>query len=192
MYFQIDGLELDAVRVKGDADKFVFKRLATLLGCELQDFSECLIKNKSIDSRRSKVQIVYSLFVKSQLDLASKKSSVKITPVSSDTVKKKYAPELHIARNVSNDSPIIIVGTGPAGIFAALSLARANFKVIILDRGKKVDERSQDQQKFLAGRILDEDSNLLIGEGGAGTFSDGKLFTRTKDPDSDFVLKTFV
>ncbi len=192
MWFLVEGIELDALRVGKDADKTLAGVLCRILALKNENIINCLIKSKSIDSRRSKPQLVYSLFVESVIDLAKCRTSLKITPVSLTEVNKKYSPELDITHNVSTKSPVIVIGTGPAGIFAALALARAKFKVIILDRGKKVDARQQDWEKFIKTRELDEESNLLIGEGGAGTFSDGKLFTRTKDEDSNFVLKTFV
>ena len=192
MWFLVEGLEIDAVRAPANPDSVIKKLLSRIIKVDEKYLKQCLIKSKSIDSRRSKPYIVYSVFVESEIDIAVGKAGLKISSVDIETVNKKYKPELNISQNVSNDSPVIIVGTGPAGIFAALGLAEAGFKVIVLDRGKKVDERNSDWQKFLQTRELDEESNLLIGEGGAGTFSDGKLFTRTKDANSDFILKTFV
>ena len=188
MWFLVEGLEADAVRIGAEPDRMIKKLLCRVLRIDETSVKQCLIKSKSIDSRRSKPQIVYSVFAESDLNLAGYRTGLKIQAASADDVKQKYDPQLCIAHNASNDSPVIIVGTGPAGIFAALALARAKFKVIVLDRGRKVDERNRDWQKFLQTRELDENSNLLIGEGGAGTFSDGKLFTRTKDINSNFIL----
>ncbi len=75
----------------------------------------------------------------------------------------------------------IIVGFGPAGMFAALTLAKAGLKPIVLERGKNADERKSDVDRFLSGGELSENSNVQFGEGGAGTFSDGKLNTGIKD-----------
>ena len=192
MFFLISGLEIKAVTAPADVDGSIRKYIEKILKLPQNSLQQCLIKSKSIDSRSTQPQINYSVFVETEIDLTKRKSFLKISAVFEDEVQKKFSPQLNIAHNVCNDSPIIVVGTGPAGIFGALALARANFKVIVLDRGRKVDEREQDWKKFLQSRELNEDSNLLIGEGGAGTFSDGKLFTRTKDPDGNFVLKTFV
>lgn len=192
MYFLIEGLEIAAVKASANIDENISRVLCKALRINEKDIVKCLIKSKSIDSRRSTPHIVYSVFAESGKDLASCRSPLKISKIEHSEIEKKYFPVLDIAENISNDAPVIIIGTGPAGIFAALTLVRAKFKVIILDRGKKVDERQRDWQNFLKTRELDEDSNLLIGEGGAGTFSDGKLFTRTRDADSNFVLKTFV
>lgn len=192
MWFIVDGAEIDAVRIKQNPDGKAVRILAEKLHIDTASLKNVLIKSKSIDSRRSTPQIVYSFFVESEIDLTSVRTMLKVTAVERSEVDKKYFPELHIVKNTSDVAPVLVVGTGPAGIFGALALARGGYKVIVIDRGKRVDERQQDWQKFLISRSLDEESNLLIGEGGAGTFSDGKLFTRTKDEDSNFVLKTFV
>ncbi len=76
----------------------------------------------------------------------------------------------------------IVVGFGPAGIFAALMLAQAGFRPIVLERGKAVRERTQDTWGLWRKKVLDPESNVQFGEGGAGTFSDGKLYSQIKDP----------
>lgn len=76
----------------------------------------------------------------------------------------------------------IVVGFGPAGIFAALILAQSGFRPIVLERGKAVRARTQDTWGFWRNGVLDEESNVQFGEGGAGTFSDGKLYSQIKDP----------
>jgi len=76
----------------------------------------------------------------------------------------------------------VIVGFGPAGIFAALVLAQMGFRPIVLERGKAVRERTKDTWGLWRQQILDPESNVQFGEGGAGTFSDGKLYSQIKDP----------
>jgi len=86
----------------------------------------------------------------------------------------------------------IIVGSGPAGMFCGLLLARHGYEPIIIERGKDVDERVRSVEEFYATHILDTESNIQFGAGGAGTFSDGKLVTRITDPRCSFVLERLV
>lgn len=81
---------------------------------------------------------------------------------------------------VDQKPPVIIVGAGPAGLFAALRLIELGFKPIIFERGKNVSDRKRDIAKIHRDHVVDPDSNYGFGEGGAGTFSDGKLYTRSK------------
>lgn len=93
-------------------------------------------------------------------------------------------------REVSGATPIIVVGAGPAGLFAALELIEKGLKPIILERGKSVSDRKVDIAAISRGEAVNEDSNYCFGEGGAGTYSDGKLYTRSKKRgDNSRILK---
>ncbi len=87
---------------------------------------------------------------------------------------------------------VVVVGLGPAGLFAAYFLAQAGYKPLVVERGREVSRRKSDVLRFWNGGPLDADSNVMFGEGGAGTFSDGKLTTRSKDPRCQVALDTLV
>ena len=106
-----------------------------------------------------------------------------------------YKEQLKAKSKITNikDRPII-VGFGPAGMFAALELIDHGIRPIIFERGKKIEERSLDVQRFIEDRELDPESNIQFGEGGAGSYSDGKLFSRRNNNTSHVnrVLQTFI
>ncbi|MEN6623232.1 MAG: FAD-dependent protein, partial [Smithella sp.] len=95
---------------------------------------------------------------------------------------KAFVPEL----------PVVVVGSGPAGLFAAYVLAARGILVVLLERGSAIESRTKDVKIFWEIGILNPESNVLFGEGGAGTFSDGKLNSRSKNPYSWWVKKTLV
>ncbi|WP_339137543.1 MAG: dehydrogenase [Candidatus Electrothrix sp. GW3-4] len=107
----------------------------------------------------------------------------------------KYREQIQETRKAaSSKANPIIVGFGPAGIFAALELIACGHKPLIFERGEKLEKRSIDVQKFIQERVLHPESNIQFGEGGAGSYSDGKLFSRRNNNKSSTnrVLKTFV
>lgn len=99
--------------------------------------------------------------------------------------------EMPTPGNERLDHPPIVVGAGPAGLLAAYQLAQSGYRPIIIERGKSVRERSREVKAFDLGADLDEENNYLFGEGGAGTFSDGKLTCRSTGVDTDRVLEIF-
>ena len=95
--------------------------------------------------------------------------------------------------NATNKKPVIVVGAGPAGLFAALQLIENGWKPIVVERGKDVKNRRRDLAAINKQHLVNPNSNYCFGEGGAGTYSDGKLYTRsTKRGDITKVLETFV
>lgn len=137
------------------------------------------IFKKSVDARKKDdIHFTYSVDVEISLDenqIVSKCKSNKVM------LTKPYHYEIPECKRVSKYRPII-VGFGPAGMLAGIILAEAGLRPIILERGKGIDERQKDVNEFWTKRRLDEESNVQFGEGGAGTFSDGKLTTGIKSP----------
>lgn len=106
-----------------------------------------------------------------------------------------YTEQIQVKRTTwTRKERPIIVGFGPAGMFAALELVDYGFKPLIFERGKKIDERSVDVQRFIQQRVLNPESNIQFGEGGAGSYSDGKLFSRRDSNTSSVnrVLQTLI
>ena len=102
-----------------------------------------------------------------------------------------FSDDINVKKATSLTRPLV-VGNGPAGMFCAYILALSGLKPIVFEQGAKVEQRIKDIELFFEKDILNEESNVCFGEGGAGTFSDGKLTTNLNDPKIKFILKTFV
>ena len=134
-----------------------------------------------------------SRVLKRSIDARSKRPLVRMrVEVSTEHAFEEQIEPL-VLPDVSNAPPVIIVGCGPAGLFAAITCIRNGRKPIILERGKDVRARRRDLAAINREHIVDPDSNYCFGEGGAGTYSDGKLYTRSdKRGDVESVLRTLV
>ncbi len=156
------------------------EEVANRLGVALPEITELRVFRRSCDARKAAAPtFIYSVDV-ALLDEA--------------TVLERHAGDRHVQPTPDmhyhfvGRAPLplttrpIVVGFGPAGIFAALVLAQSGFRPIVVERGKAVRERTQDTWGLWRKRILDPESNVQFGEGGAGTFSDGKLYSQIKDP----------
>ena len=168
----------------------VKKKAARIVGCRIEELDNFHIVKKSIDARKKPdIYISYSVrFNMKDEDRALKKKDSRIQVCD---VKEYDFPTP--GNNELNHRPVII-GMGPAGLFCGYFLAKYGYKPIILERGKDVDARTEDVTKFWKTGILNPESNVQFGEGGAGTFSDGKLNTLIKDKDgkNHKVLSVFV
>lgn len=146
------------------------------------------IYKRSIDCRKDSVHFVYTVDV--TVDGDEDKILERIN--GSRVIKcEKYSYKIPQS-NRKSTLPPVIAGFGPAGMFAALILARSGHCPIVVERGCDVDTRTADVQKFWTHRVLNEKSNIQYGEGGAGTFSDGKLTTGIKDSRCRFIFEEFV
>ncbi len=157
------------------ANKDIGAQIASIIGQPLSNFTY-EIRKKSLDARKSKVKFVYSVDVyllKGDENKVAKRCGGIIAPP-----EKEYT--FPAPKRKKGLRPIV-AGFGPGGIFAALMLARAGFCPIVLERGKRVEERKADVDAFAGGAPLNTSSNIQYGEGGAGAFSDGKLNTLVKD-----------
>ena len=147
--------------------------------------NEVLLYKKSVDARRKNdVHFCCSVLI----DIKNEQVLLKKNKNAQVFAKKEYVWQK--CDVVPTQRPII-VGFGPCGIFCAYALAKAGLKPIVIERGADVDTRTKDVNDFLNGGELKENSNVQFGEGGAGTFSDGKLNTGIKDPRCKAVLETF-
>lgn len=174
--------------------KFVVTNLLLPLGSKPEDLMVKIAKEtrltppmftfrvlkRSIDSRKGQVNFVYSAVIETSRYVSGR-----------NVLPYKEPEPVVIPKAHFKDRPII-VGFGPAGFFAGLVLARSGARPIILERGKAVEERAKDVEALKKKGILNPESNVCYGEGGAGTFSDGKLNTGVNDSRTSFVLHEFV
>lgn len=164
------------------------KEICKFLKIKTDDLLAYNVIRRSIDARK-KQQIFFSYML--DIELAEEESVLKriknnlIKSPKETYIFPKYGNKLLHQRPV-------IIGFGPSGLFAGLILAKMGLKPLIFERGDAVSSRIDSVSKFWNERILNPESNIQFGEGGAGTFSDGKLTTRVKDLRSKFILEEFV
>lgn len=142
------------------------------------------ISRRSIDARnKNDVHFVLSVDLKLKNEQAALRHGKNLSPIAPE--RPARTPEARFER------PPLVVGAGPAGLFAALTLARAGAKPLLIERGKPVERRTRDVLRLQEESVLDPESNVQFGEGGAGAFSDGKLTCGIKSPHVKTILETF-
>ena len=180
----VSNIKLDINQQPQTAIEVAIKKL----NIQKSDISQINLHKVSVDARKGAVKFVYSVAVvlnspdKEQIFVGKDK----------DVAVKKQQQIVFEKGNQELSLPPVICGFGPAGLFCALVLARMGFKPIVLEQGEDIDSRTKTVKQFEEKGLLNTKSNIQFGEGGAGTFSDGKLTTRIGDERCGFVSETLV
>lgn len=186
MTIRINNISLN---IEEDSIDSLKRRVAKKLKINVSDFKGFKITKESLDARKtSDIKFNYAV------DVECDNEEKVVSRANSNDVrleKEEYRDEFEIGKEKMKSRPVV-VGMGPAGLFAGLLLAEYGYNPLIIERGEDVDSRTATIDKFWNGREFSSKSNVQFGEGGAGTFSDGKLTTRIKDPRCGYVLKKLV
>jgi uncharacterized protein len=177
---RITELRLPIEHAPEELEAAILKRL----GISSKDLVDFIVFKRSYDARKNiALAFIYTI------DVSVKNEEAILTKFGHDQhVRPSPDTSYHFVTqaNSQSDNPLserpVVIGFGPCGIFAALVLAQMGFKPIVLERGKQVRERTQDTWGLWRKNVLNPESNVQFGEGGAGTFSDGKLYSQIKDP----------
>ncbi len=180
MSLRVNGIKID---VKNE-QKNLAKKTAAVLKINEKDIKSLEIVRRSIDARKKDIKFVYCVDVE-----VENEEKVRLGKDVLRVEKKGYKP---VESKKSFEKRPVVVGFGPAGMFCALTLAEAGAKPIVFERGEDVDKRTASVENFWKTGKLNTESNVQFGEGGAGTFSDGKLTTRIKNECCGYVLQKMV
>ncbi len=174
---RISELALPLDHSRADLEAAIRRRLGLAVG----ELTSCTIVKRSSDARQKRaIRLVYIV------DVATSREAELLQRFAGDsrigpTPDTRYRFVAQAPPGFAGPRPLVI-GTGPCGLFAALTLAQMGFRPLLLERGKRVRERTVDTFGFWRQGVLDPESNVQFGEGGAGTFSDGKLYSQVRDP----------
>lgn len=196
MEFEFSNIAVSLDAMLPGNEGMLARELARACGLRARDMASARLVKRSVDARKkSQVHFVVTVAVDMPHacleDVAQGvKKGIRVKPA--ETHMPLEVPDCTQAAGVDGFVRPVVVGAGPAGLFAALCLARAGLRPLIVERGRRVEDRISDVESFASGGPLDVNSNVQFGEGGAGTFSDGKLNTGTKSPLIRHVLEEFV
>ena len=180
-------LRIDQIRLlPGDSEALLRGKCARLLRIPAEDVTGVTVLRRAIDAREG-LTFVYTAAV-------SVKNEAQVLRRCRDKRVSAYKQEVYFLPGSVTAPEVrpIVVGAGPAGLFAALVLAKCGARPILLERGRPVEQRQADVERFWSGGGLDTESNVQFGEGGAGAFSDGKLNTGTRDVRHRYIMETLV
>ena len=186
---RISGLKLNINHTDDD----LISRAAKELNIPSKEIKSFTIIKKSIDARKSEIKYIYSVDVEVNYKLEKELLNKKYIIKNNISLSKQKVYTLPECGNKKLNHPPVVVGSGPAGLFCAYSLALKGYKPIVVERGESVDDRDKSVNTFWKTGVLNTESNVQFGEGGAGTFSDGKLNTLVNDKfgRNTFVLEVF-
>ena len=181
-------IKVNEIKVPLDYDKDLKIYIAKRMNIDIANITNYTLLKWAVDARK-KEQICFIanalVEIKNEKQYLSKNKDSKIATYTPPT-------PLNLKWEEKCDNNIVVVGSGPSGLFAALTLSKAGKKVTLIERGYPVKKRQQAIKNLETKGILDEKSNIQFGEGGAGTYSDGKLTTGIKSPYINEILATFV
>ena len=184
--FLVSNIRTSLDATPADVCDFAAKKLLSLHIAHKD--AEYSIYRKSVDARKKQdIRLVWTVRVSAPFHIKETERMEKagIRPALSSEIALNTGNETLTARPV-------VVGSGPAGLFCAYLLAERGYCPLLIERGASVEERVRSVDRFMREQILDPNTNIQFGAGGAGTFSDGKLLTRTNDPYIPYILETFV
>lgn len=185
-------IKLSNLKLPVDFDnKLVLSTIADKLGVSKKAIVSFEFARLSVDARK-KQNVCYNAAINIILDEKIVSESYVIKRSKKQDVILITPYHYPLTKVINTSIPPVVVGAGPAGLFCGLILAQSGMCPIIIERGKSVEERQKDVEKFWSTGVLNTNSNVQFGEGGAGTFSDGKLNTGTKDNRGKKVLLEFV
>lgn len=189
---EISGIPISLDAMLPENEHLQRKEVARALGLSVRDIHQAKLTKKSVDARK-KSQVHFTTTFACDLDSKLEEKLLNKCPKGLHVKRvKPYLPLEYPSCKKSSDASVVVVGLGPAGLFAALYLARCGLKPIVVERGFDVERRAKDVAAFEETGVLDPSSNIQFGEGGAGTFSDGKLTTNIKNPFARQVLHWFI